>query len=60
MAVKLADVDRLFYGEEKVPNKLYANQFIPLWEEATVWERMDTDARYQKLVTGGGIVHFSL
>lgn len=57
---RLADADRLLYGEEKVPYKLYANQFVPLWKDASVWERMDVDGKYNKLLTGGGIVHVQI
>lgn len=60
MAVRLADVDRILYGEELVPYKLYSNQFIPLWEDATLWERMDVDGKYNQKINGGGIVHFNL
>jgi len=60
MAIKLCEVDRLMFGEKLVPYKLYANQFIPLWEEATLWERMDLDGKYNKLFTGGSICHFNL
>lgn len=57
MAVRLAKTDRLLFGEDKVPYKLYANQFVPLWEEASIWEKLSTDGKYNKLITGGGIVH---
>lgn len=61
MAVRLADVDRLLYGEEAVQEKLYSNQFVPLFEEGhSLWERMDIDGKFSKKLTGGGIVHFSL
>lgn len=56
-AVRFAEVDRLIYRKEKQPYELYSNQFIPLWEEATLWERLDKDGMYNKLITGGGIVH---
>jgi ribonucleoside-triphosphate reductase (formate) len=56
-AIRFADVDKLLYGKEKQPFEMYSNQFIPLWEEATLWERLDKDGMYNKLVTGGGIVH---
>lgn len=56
-ATRLANADRLIYGKEKVPFVLYSNQFIPLWENATIWEKMDMDGKYNKLITGGGIVH---
>lgn len=59
-AVRLCTVDKLLYGNDQVPYELYANQFIPLWEDATIYERMDIDGKYNKLITGGGIVHFGL
>jgi ribonucleoside-triphosphate reductase len=59
MAVKLCDVDKMLFGDQ-VKNELYANQFVPLWEDATIWDRMDIDGKYNKLFTGGGIVHFNL
>jgi ribonucleoside-triphosphate reductase (formate) len=60
MAVKLCDMDKLIFGADAVPYKLYANQFIPLWEDATIWDRMKVDGKYNQLITGGGICHFSL
>ena len=59
-AVRLCVVDKLLYGKEAVPYELYSNQFIPLWEDANIYERMDIDGKYNKLITGGGIVHFGL
>jgi anaerobic ribonucleoside-triphosphate reductase len=61
MSAKLANIDRIIFGEEKVQEKLYANQFVPLFEQGhSLWERMDLDGRYGSFLTGGGIVHFSL
>ncbi len=60
MSHRLPKADKLLFGEDKVPYTLYANQFIPLWEDATLWERMEKDGKFNKLITGGGIVHFSL
>lgn len=56
-AVRFAEADRAIFGKEVQPYELYSNQFIPLWEEATIWERLDKDGMYNKLITGGGIVH---
>lgn len=56
-AVRLASVDRMLYSEEKVPYQLYSNQFVPLWEDATMWEKLSEDGKYNQLLTGGGIVH---
>jgi len=59
-AIRLCVADKLLFGAENVPYELYANQFVPLWEEATIWERLETDGKYNKLVTGGGIAHAML
>lgn len=56
MAHRLPKADRLIFGD-KIEYKLYANQFIPLWDDVTLWERMEKDGKYNKLLTGGGIVH---
>lgn len=60
MAPRLAKVDKYIFGEEKVPYELYSNQFVPLWVDATIFERMEADGMYNQLFTGGGIVHFNL
>lgn len=60
MAPRLAKVDKYIFGEDKVPYELYSNQFVPLWVDATVFERMEADGLYNQLFTGGGIVHFNL
>ena len=60
MAPKLATVDKMLFGEENVPYELYSNQFVPLWAEANIYERMKVDGKYNQLFTGGGIVHFNL
>jgi anaerobic ribonucleoside-triphosphate reductase len=60
MSPRLANVDTILYGKKNVPFEMYSNQFIPLWEDATIYERMDADGRYNSLITGGGIVHFNL
>lgn len=59
-AIRLCETDKLIYGSDKVPYKLYANQFIPLWQDATVWEKMDADGRLNKLMSGGSIVHIQV
>jgi ribonucleoside-triphosphate reductase len=56
-AIRLSTADKLIYGSDKVPHELYANQFVPLWENATLWEKFDVDGKYNQLLTGGGIVH---
>lgn len=60
MAVRLVQVDKLLFGEKRVPYELYSNQFVPLWEDANVFERMDMDGLYGRYLTGGGIVHIQV
>lgn len=60
MAVKLANTDRWIFGEDKVPEPLYANQFVPLWEDTTLHEKFHEEGRLCKMLTGGGICHYSL
>lgn len=59
-AVRLSSVDRLLFGSEVVPQELYTNQYIPLWAEASLWDKMEKDGMYNKLITGGGIVHATI
>lgn len=60
MAVRLCEADKMIFGADIIPYELYSNQFIPLWKEASIWERMSEDGKYNQLFTGGGIVHFNL
>lgn len=43
----------------KVKEHLYANQFVPLWEDVTFHEKIQREAQFSNL-SGGGIAHFSL
>lgn len=56
-AVRLADADKLIYGNPYNLDKLYANQFVPLWKQAGIYERLEIDGKYNQLLSGGGIVH---
>ena len=60
MSYKLANTDRWIFGKEKVPEPLYANQFVPLWEETTLHEKFEKEGRLGSQLTGGGIAHYSL
>jgi len=59
-SIRLCNADKFIYGPDKVSYQLYSNQFIPLWEKATIWERMEIDGKYNALITGGGIVHINI
>lgn len=58
MAVKLRTVDHyIFNDDDIIQTPLYANQFVPLWENATIWEKLEKDATYNSKITGGMITH---
>ena len=57
MAVKVCSADRIIHGDTFIEYPLYANQFVPLWEEASLWDRLRIDGEYTKILTGGGIAH---
>jgi ribonucleoside-triphosphate reductase len=59
-AVRLATADKELFSEEKVPYEMYANQFVPLWTEANLWEKLKVDGVYNQMLTGGGIVHATI
>lgn len=58
-AVKSCNIDKYIFGEENVPFEMYSNQFIPLWSEDSIFERLEKDGKYNQLLTGGGIVHIT-
>lgn len=60
MSFKLANSDRWIFGKERVEEPLYANQFVPLWVDATLHEKFEREGRLGSQLTGGGIVHYSL
>lgn len=60
MAYKLPNTDRWIFGADKVPEPLYANQFVPLWEDVTLHEKFEREGKLGAQLTGGGIVHYSL
>ena len=60
-AVRLATVDNMIFPEQDIIDApLYANQFVPLWQDASLWEKLEADGKYNQLLTGGGIVHAQL
>jgi len=60
MMLRLPKTDKLIY-KDKATYDIYANQFIPLWDtESSIFERIEKDGKYNKLYTGGGIVHINV
>lgn len=63
MCSKCADSDRWIFGEDKVPEKIYSNQFLPNYGPTanySLYEKMSEEARLGKYLTGGGICHLNV
>lgn len=63
-ARRLPQADSIIYGDN-LPKpirgqKLYSNQFIPLWEKASIWKKIETEGKYLDKMTGGGIAHINV
>lgn len=57
MSPRFAKADALIYGNPYNVDPMLANQFLPLWVDATIYERLEADGKYNQLLSGGGIVH---
>lgn len=58
MAVRLADIDRILGYNDRW--ELYSNQYIPLIEEASIYDRMRVQGHFDKLTSGGAILHINV
>ncbi len=56
---KLADMDKIMFGKEGSFD-LYANQFVPLWEDCDLIERARIDGDLCTHMTGGSICHLNI
>jgi ribonucleoside-triphosphate reductase len=57
LAVKFAAKDALKYN---MNYQIYSNQFIPLWVDCDIVDRIKLDGEFSKTLTGGGISHLNL
>jgi ribonucleoside-triphosphate reductase (formate) len=57
LAVKFAAKDQFLYGMDY---EIYSNQFVPLWMDCDVIERIKIDGKFSKSITGGAIVHMNV
>ena len=60
VAVKLVEKDKVLFGEDKIPFKLYSNQYIPLIVDAPLPERIILTGKFQDILSGGGILHLNV
>ena len=57
LAVKFAAKDSYLYG---MNYSIYSNQFIPLWVDYDILDRIKLDGGFSKVLTGGGITHLNI
>jgi len=60
VAIKFAEKDKIMFGEDVVKYTMYSNQFIPLWENFDLYDRVKLDGQFSKILTGGGITHLNV
>jgi ribonucleoside-triphosphate reductase len=57
LAAKHAKKDKLLHG---IDYEIYANQFVPLWMDVDIEDRLRIDGRLTKFMSGGCITHVNL
>ncbi|RLF27713.1 MAG: hypothetical protein DRN14_05070 [Thermoplasmata archaeon] len=59
-AFTLAKLDEIEFGEDRYVGVGYSNQFIPLYEDVTLKERIDYTGMLDSKTSGGGILHLNI
>jgi anaerobic ribonucleoside-triphosphate reductase len=59
-AIKLCNMDKIVFGNDKVPYEMYSNQYIPLIVDASIPERITLSGKFQDRISGGGILHLNI
>lgn len=59
-AVDLAQTDNLLFNSNDSRYVMYSNQFIPLWKNVDVHERIRLQGIYDNDTSGGSILHINL
>lgn len=64
MAVRLADIDNIlgFNNDEHGDRiwELYSNQYIPLIDDASIYDRVKIQGEFDSLTSGGAILHLNV
>lgn len=60
LASFLPQLDKIIFGEDKVPYQLYANQFIPLYQNFSIFDKILIEGKLFKYLSGGGISHINI
>ena len=60
MAVRLAEVDKLLGFNKDYKVDLYSNQYVPLVNEASMYDRFRLQGKFDSLTSGGSILHLNV
>ena len=60
MSPKLFKSDYMFFGNPYNFPNMYANQFVPTWEKATIKEKFTTEGKYDMYLNGGSVCHIQI
>ena len=60
MSPKLFKADYMFFGNPYNFPSMYANQFVPTWEKATIKEKFTTEGKYDMYLNGGSVCHIQI
>lgn len=60
MAVRLASIDKLLGFNEDYKVDLYSNQYVPLVNEASMYDRFRLQGKFDSLTSGGSILHLNI
>lgn len=60
MSPKLFKADNLLFGNPYNFPNMYANQFVPTWEKATIKEKFTIEGKYDMFLNGGSVCHIQI
>jgi ribonucleoside-triphosphate reductase len=58
-AVRLAKLDTLL-GYNPNDFQIYSNQYLPLWEDSSIYDRFKLQGKFDSHTTGGAILHINV
>jgi ribonucleoside-triphosphate reductase len=60
MSVRLADIDKLLGYNKDYKVDLYSNQYVPLVNEVSMYDRFRLQGKFDSLTSGGSILHLNI
>lgn len=60
MAVRLSNIDKLLGYNTDYEVDLYSNQYVPLVNKASIYDRFNLQGKFDSLTSGGSILHLNV